>query len=246
MRSQLLNRRRVPGAAMVEFVLLLPIIILITGLSMYLALGLSTKEDLAVHTRYQVWRDLQDSYMSPTWWWRDDMGGDPNSTRWDGTWSPGDLTANGAPGTGCGTQSQPRGTGDALDYVLANAGQEADSFTSNPAAQQLFNLAWNNLPGRYDVRQSVDYESATPLYKYLNGNIYCELQIDTPDWTHGQLPLWVIANGQDGPMSQVRQIFTNALANVPEPFQKMNQEVIHGWFTESYMMSWNNSQMKVP
>ena len=57
-------------------------------------------------------------------------------------------------------------------------------------------------------------------------------------------PLWVIA--QSGPMEQINSIFQQNLNAVPEPFQRMSEEVLHGWFTESYMMSWNNKNMKVP
>jgi hypothetical protein len=225
---------------MVEFVLLLPLIILVCGLSMYLAMGLSTKEDLVVHTRYKVWRDAQDTYMMPNWFWRDDLN--------DGTWSPYDPTANGQAGTGTGNPdaNRPRGTGDALAYALTNAGDAAYSAANNNAAQDLFNRVWNNLPGRYDVKQNVYFSSATPLYSYLNGTIYSELQNDTADWTHGQLPLWIIA--QSGPMQQINSIFTNTLgqnaANLPEPFQRMGEEVLHGWFAESYMMNWNNRNNK--
>jgi hypothetical protein len=235
---------------MVEFVILLPFIILITGLGMYLALGLTAKEDLLVQTRCNVWNHS--------------LG----NTTDQGPWQSFDPNATGAAGSGTSDEDpdHPRGTGDALDYALANAGQEAESAATNNAAQDLFNRVWNNLPGRNDLKKSVDYEKATPAFNFLNGNINYELQLDTADWVHGynayyvfdasqpfqvqpgdsrQLPLWAIA--QYGPMQQINTIFTQTFgSNLPEPFQRMGQEVLHGWFTESYMWGWNNSNAVVP
>ena len=242
--------RRRPGAAMVEFVILLPIIILIIGLSMYLAMGLAAKENLVVQTRYLAWNHSQ---------------GDTNDP---GTWPSFDPNATGAAGSGTSNEdpNHPRGTGDALNYALANAGQQAESSISNNSAQDLFNRVWNNLPGRNDAIKNDDFEKAPPAFKYLNGNIYAELQLDTADWVHGQNAYYVFdpsqtfqvqpgdsrqlprgALAQYGPMQQINTIFSQTFgSNLPQPFQRMGQEVLHGWFTESYMWGWNNTNAKIP
>jgi hypothetical protein len=225
------------GGAMVEFILMLPIIVMVCGLGVYLAIGLRTKAGLMVKTRYDVWRSAARLREGASWWWHDDMH--------DWTWSKYDPMANGPPGSGAGNdQARPRGTGDALDYLYTNAGQKAESVTANIGAMDLFNRVWNNLPGMYDKKETKEYDTQAPLWKYLNGTIHAEQELDTAAWTHGQVPLWVIA--QYGPMLGINNSFHQNLNDVPQSFRRMRDEVYHAWFEEDYMMSWNDPNAKIP
>lgn len=48
-------RRRAPGNALLEFLLTLPIIIFVTGLTVYMSLAMLTKQRTLVEARHQLW-----------------------------------------------------------------------------------------------------------------------------------------------------------------------------------------------
>ena len=58
-------RRRAPGNALVEFVLTLPIIFFMTGLTIYMSMAMLSKQQALVEARYRLYRTATNGYWPP-------------------------------------------------------------------------------------------------------------------------------------------------------------------------------------
>jgi hypothetical protein len=216
------RRRVAPGAALAEFVLMLPIMMFIAAFAVYLGLGLWKKQDTQVVVRHNVWR-----HVERTWWHHDEH-----------SWPDWNGNANGPVGTGATTDDlRPRGTGEELRYLYDNAGRAAANASINAQADDYFRRVWNNLPGRHHGVQTVDFRTNSPAFEFLNGEVRTDYYHDSVSWTHGQEPIWLIA--QYGPMALIKALFETQLADVPPEFHRMREEVLHAWFKEEAMDNWN-------
>lgn len=222
-------RRRERGGAMVEFILMIPLMIFIVVLGTYLALGMRTKQLVLVDARFDLWRNINN-------WWR----------YWDDSshgWPEWDANAIGEIGGGADSSNRPRGTGEALDYLYENAGAYARDVTTNSQADEYFRRIWNNLPGRHEVRRGQMLQSAE-MTSFLDGEVKARHVMDSSAWPIAHLRLWILA--QHGPMKEINEIFHEELQDVPPEFMRMREEVFHNWFEESWLPNWNHQQAVIP
>jgi len=223
------RRKTRPGGAMVEFLLMIPILLFIMALGGYMALGMRTKQDTLVRSRYDLWRNINQ-------WWHD----------WDDAvayWSDWDPTASGPIGTPVDTSNRPRGSGEALEYLYKEAGDDAYGMTDNAQAQAFFRTIWNNLPGRHVVRRGRTLEAAE-IVRFLSSEIRGRHQMDSSTWPIAHLRLWYFA--QYGPMQEINGIFHDELADVPDEFKRVRDEVLHNWFSEEWLPNWNDPNAVLP
>jgi len=241
------RRRTHRGAAMVEFVLLLIIILPLAALSIYLGNGLLNKEWNQILVRGDVWHQIRRG------WWHHDRGWHLQNGRWLPTrnghacsWSDWEEDANGPIGSGAGTKRLPRGTGtdDELEYLYEQALHEAMDITGNDTAEDYYCRIFNNLPGRHNFARVGRFRTGSKAFESLDGKIRTDFYCDSPTWTHDQEPLWRLA--QYGPMREIRTLFESHLADVPPEFRRMRDEVLHAWFTEEHLLNWNNANAVLP
>lgn len=241
-----LRRRSCRGEAMLEFVGVLPILLFIFGMAAFLGIGLNVKEGSQVEVRQNLWEQA----ARHGWWHHYNT-----ASRSDGTWTPWDPFANGniGSGTSTGTEYKPRGTGEELDYLYSNAGDQAMAVTGNAMAEDYYRRVWNNLCGRHFCESVKEYRTGSDMFKWLDATergpgddrrINSPYYSDSPTWVHGQIPLWLIA--QYGPMVRIRSAFETHLAPVPQEFRRMAKELLHAWFEEEYMVGWNNPNAVFP
>jgi hypothetical protein len=231
---------------MVEFLLMLPIMLIICGMAIFLSMGMRAKEESQIQVRHDLWYQ-----MRRRGWHHYDSG-----RRQDGTWTAWDPDANGAIGDGAstGTENRPRGTGDELDYLYDNAGHHAMGVTNNPVAEDYYRRLWNNLPGRHHRADIRSFETGAPMYRWIDRTqrdgkderIQSHYWNDSPSWWHGQLPPWLIA--QYGPVKEIRETFERHLEDqtIPVEFRRMTTEVLHAWFAEERLRNWNNPNVVIP
>lgn len=228
MMRQLPSRRHHRGGAMVEFLLMLPILFFIIAMAVYLGKGLFIKEETQIDTRYRLWRQVRRS------WWHHD----------DSSWSAWDGDANGDIGTGAASGDRPRGEGEAIEDLYDNAGRHAMAVSNHPDATDYFKRIWNNIPGRHHRQRGKWFDVEGEAFRWMEHRVETDYYCDSASWTHGQEPAWLIA--QYGPMLEIKTAFETHLADVPAEFRRMREEVFHAWFEEEYLLSWNNPNAEIP
>jgi hypothetical protein len=214
---------------MFEFLLMVPLLMFILALGGYLALGMRSKQDTLVRSRYDLWLNINQ-------WWH-------NWTEEVTHWSAWDTGADGPIGSAANTGNRPRGTGEELEYLYKEAGADAYNATDNTMARAYFRTIWNNLPGRHVVRRSRTLETASAV-EFLASEIRGQHTMDSSTWPVAHLRLWHFA--QQGPMKEINQIFNEELQDVPDEYKRARAEILHNWFSEDWMPNWNSQYAVFP
>ncbi|MBN2584241.1 MAG: hypothetical protein JXL80_14355 [Planctomycetes bacterium] len=217
------------GAAMVEFLLMIPIIVFVISIGCYMAIGMRCKQDTLVRSRYDLWLNINQ-------WWHD----------WDEEvthWSAWDTGANGSIPSPVNEGNRPRGTGEALEHLYDEAGREAYETSSNMETQDYFRRIWNNLPGRHVVRRTRTLETSEAV-SFLESDVHGRHIMDSSTWPVAHLRLWYFA--QYGPMKEINDIFHDELDDMPDEYKRVREEILHNWFSEAWMPNWNSEYAVFP
>jgi hypothetical protein len=199
------------GNALLEFVLTLPIIIFIAGLTLYMSIAMMTKQTAVVEARHKLWSTAHGGWSmmriyTPAGTDAYQMGPRPDS---------GDM---------------PRGSGEELDRLRPEVEPSTLATTSNALARQFWQDTWNNLPGRQHVEDKEKFEVA-PMWNFIDTNTSSDHYRDSDVWKFYHMDQWRIARG--GPVKEIFDAFNNNInigTPVPEPFKKTRDDIIKRWF----------------
>ena len=197
------------GNALLEFVLTLPIIFFLTGLTMYLSFGMLSKQKALVDARRALWR----SAGHGQWTEMRLEGHTPGLVEDDGT-------------------NRPRGTGEELDRLRPDVEPRTIVKTTNPRAQDYWYRIWDNLPGRHEAHASRSFADRVPgsMWGFLRKDTRAEHWRDTSPWHFHHLDAWKIA--RSGPLREIFQAFRDNLetARFAPHFEPTRDDVMNRWW----------------
>ncbi|MCX5683291.1 MAG: hypothetical protein NT049_06365 [Planctomycetota bacterium] len=179
-------RRRAGGNALLEFLLTLPIIIFVAGLTIYMSIAMLAKQQAVAEARTNLYK-------------------------WShGAWSPMKLegwdSSLNAPGTG--GPNKPRGFGDDLDRLRPEIEPSTIAQVSNALVRDFWERSWDNLPGRYKTDSTKTFETA-PMWNFIEKSASADHQRDSSAWHFDHFDLWKVA--RSGPLKEVFDAFRNNL-----------------------------------
>jgi hypothetical protein len=197
------RRRSLPGNALIEFVLTLPIIVFVTGLTMYMSMGMLAKQQTLTDARHQL--------ALNHWGWPP-MELDP---RWTGPSS--------------GTVDFPRGEGQALNRLKVEVDPVTIQKVSSDQARDYWRRLWGNLPARQHTEASRSFQTQGSLWNYLPKTATSDQYGDQNEWRHFSIDCWKIS--RSGPLHPIYQSFwDNMQAGVAPHFETTRKEIIRRWF----------------
>jgi hypothetical protein len=195
------------GNALLEFVLTLPIIIFMTGLTIYMAMAMLTKQQALVEARLRLWR-------AAGWYWP------PMKLEgWDPTTDP--NFHDPPPNAG----HMPRGEGEELDRLYQEVSPQTVNRVSNAKARQYWERLWGNLPGRHETEASMSFETHGRMWDFIEKTAEADHFRDSSPWHYQHLDAWMIA--RSGPLKEIFDAFRdnlppNILPDVTQPFRVRN------------------------
>ena len=207
-------RRRAPGNALLEFALTLPIIIFMTGVTIYMAMAMLTKQQAVVEARYHLWIAANGSWApmklegwAPTGNLPDPSGGD-----------------------------MPRGSGDELTRLYPEVFQPALNATTSSMAQDYANRIWGNLPGRQHTHAERSFQSRGGLWDFIDHTATSDHYRDTSPWHFYDLDAWKIA--RTGPCKAIFEAFRDNLpATVAPHFKPTRDDIYNHWWHANDILS---------
>jgi hypothetical protein len=202
-------RRTLPGNALLEFVLTLPILMFVTGLTIHMSLAMLTKQKALVDARYNLFRAAGHG------WWTD--------MKLESWATPG--VAN--PGTG--GQQMPRGTGEELDRLHTEVAQQSVAETTNQKARDYFQRIWDNLPGRHMTESQKSFTPWGHAYDFLPNSAQADHWRDSSPWHYYHIDPWKIA--RSGPLREIFEAFRDNLPpNVAPHFKPTRDDIYNRWW----------------
>ncbi len=203
-------RRARKGNALLEFILTLPIIIFMLGLTITMAMAMLTRQQAVVQARHDLWAAANGGW-SPM-----------NLEGWDPVQTP--PPAN--PG------DMPRGTGAELDRLNADIGSTVQAATSNGAAQDYWSRIWGNLPGRHHMHAETSFTRQGSLWNFIDNTATSDHYRDSSTWHFYHLDVWQIA--RTGPVKPIFDAFqANLPPDVAPQYQATRNDIISRWFHAS-------------
>lgn len=200
------RRRPRPGNALLEFVLTLPIIIFVTGLTIYMAIGMLTKQQTLVEARHRLFSSAGHGHWIPM-----NLEG----------WEPEDFEDD-------GTQ-RPRGTGEALNRLRPDVEPHTIEKTDNALAVDFWDRIWGNLPARHEMHAHRSFETQGSLWNFINRSTHAACYRDSSPWHYAHLDLWKVA--RSGPLQVIYRAFKDNLEpDVAEHFEPTREDIINRWF----------------
>jgi len=201
------GRRPRAGNALLEFILTLPIVIFVAGLTIYMSMAMLTRQQTLVDARRVV---LNASNTDNGW-----------SSMQLETWLPGlrrNLRAN-----------LPRGTGEELERLRREIEPDTVAKTSNALARDYWNRIWINLPGRREVHTSRSFTTQGRMWDFIDKTATADRWADTSPWYFHDLDTWQIA--RSGPLEDIFKAFYNNLQGpVAAHFQPTRDDIIQRWW----------------
>lgn len=179
-------RRRVRGNALLEFLLTIPIIVFVAGLTITMSVAMLSKQQALVEARADMYK-------------------------WShGGWSPMKLTgwdpSQSAPGVG--GPNRPRGYGEDLDRLQPEIAPSTIARIGDPLTRDWWERIWDNLPGRFKVEKTKRFETA-PMWNFIETSAHADHVRDSSPWHFDHLDIWRIA--RDGALSEVFNTFRQSL-----------------------------------
>jgi len=207
--SRRLVRSARRGNALLEFILTLPILIFVTGLTIYMSLAMLAKQQALVEARHHLWHAAQHGGWSPL--------------KLEG-WAPTDVPASEED-----YGHRPRGVGDELERLRPEIEPATVQKTSNSDALEYWERLWGNLPGRHETRASRSFETQGSLWNFLNRTAHAAHWRDSSPWHFQHLDAWKIA--RSGPLREIFDPFAQYLGgDVADHFQQTRDDIIKRWF----------------
>jgi hypothetical protein len=202
---------RVPrfrGNALLEFVLTLPIIFFMTGLTIYMSMAMLSKQQALVEARYTLYRTATNGYWPP-------MKGVALS----------DTSYTNSPRDG----NMPRGFGEELDRLEPEVAPPTLASTSNGQAREYWQRLWTNLPGRHETRAQKSFETKGRMWDFIERPAKANHVRDSSPWHFFHLDAWKIA--RSGPLREIFDAFYNNLqATVAPHFDPTRKDIIDRWW----------------
>lgn len=197
------RRRSLPGNAMIEFLLTLPIILFLTGLTIYMSMAMLTKQRTIIEAYHSVYR-----------------------IRW---WYPAPNYSPSYDGSGAGEEHRPRGTGESLERLRQDVQAETIQQVSSALARNYWTRLFGNLPGRDEQEESRSFETQGSLWNFIPKTAVSDHFRDQSEWRFFDLDTWKIA--RSGPLNVIYQSFwDNLQGDVAPHFQKTRDEIIERWW----------------
>jgi hypothetical protein len=201
-------RRGAPGNALIEFILTLPILIFLTGLTIYMAMAMLTKQQVLVEARYHLYRTASNGYWPPM------IGVDWTDTSYVNSPRDGDM---------------PRGIGAELDRLHGEVAAPSLARSSNAQAQDFFNRIWTNLPGRHETKSSQSFKTQGHLWDFIDRTANANHVRDSSPWHFFHIDAWKIA--RSGPLKEIFDAFHNNLnGDVAPHFQPTRDDILKRWW----------------
>ena len=179
-------RRRARGNALLEFLLTIPIIVFVAGLTIYMSIAMLTKQQALVEARHNLYK------LSHGGW---------SAMKLEG-WDPA-LTNPGAGGA-----NMPRGYGDDLDRLQPEIEPSTIARVSTPDARSYWERLWDNLPGRFQTESTKTFKTA-PMWNFLDKSAQADHVRDSSAWHFNHLDAWKIA--RSGPLGDIFRAFRHSL-----------------------------------
>jgi hypothetical protein len=202
-----LRRRGVRrGNALLEFILTLPVIIFILGLTITMALAMLARQEAIVDARYHLWSAANGG------WTPMKLEG------WTPTQAPPD--ANGG--------DMPRGSGEELDRLNGDI-SSAISAASSGGSTDFWDRLWGNLPGRQHTHADKTFKRPGNLWNFIDNHASADHYRDSSPWHFYHIDAWRIA--RTGPVKPIFDAFENKLPpDVPDFFKPTRDDIIERWF----------------
>ena len=197
------RRRSRPGNAMIEFVLTLPIIMFLTGLTIYMSSAMLTKQRSVIEAYHRLY-----------------------SIRW---WYPAPNYSPSYDGSGAGEEHRPRGTGESLERLRRDVEPATVHKVSSALARNYWARLFGNLPGRDEHEESRSFETRGPYWRFIPTTVISDHYRDQSEWRFFDLDVWKIA--RSGPLNVIYQSFyENLQGDVAPHFEKTRDDIIHRWW----------------
>jgi len=188
---------------MIEFLLTVPFVMFLAGLTVHTANGLLTKQRTILDARHQVYL-ARDSWSSAN-----------VDTSYDGS--------------GSGDASRPRGTGESLDRLRSDIESDTLDQVSSASAVDFWNRVFGNLPGRQSAESTRSFETQGELYAFIPTALTSDHRCDQNEWRFSDIDVWRIA--RSGPLQVVFAAFLDNLqGEVAAPFEKTRTDILDRWW----------------
>jgi hypothetical protein len=198
-----------PGNALIEFLLCIPVIVFIAGLTMYMSMAMVTRQDALVEARYELWTSASNN----AWSLEQLDGFDPSS------FTP--------PKTGYG--QKPRGYGEELDRLRPEVEPKALAATQDTKAGDYWRRLWDNLPGRSNIEVSKTFTSSGKMWDFIDHTAMAQHWRDASEWRYYHLDAWKIM--RTGPLQEIYNAFNDHLqASVAPHFQQVHDDIMSRWW----------------
>ncbi|MBM4018358.1 MAG: pilus assembly protein [Planctomycetes bacterium] len=198
---------RAPGNALLEFVLTLPIIVFVAGLTIVMSMAMLSKQQALLVARYHLYQAAGNG-----WWTQMKLEG------WDASLS----------NPGAGGQNMPRGYGAELDRLYPEVAPRSLASTSNAEARDYWQRIWDNLPGRHETHASRTFKRAK-MWEFIEPTASADHLRDSSPWHYHHLDAWKIA--RSGPLREIFDAFYNNLqATVAPHFDPTRKDIIDRWW----------------
>jgi len=202
------RRRARKGNALLEFVLTLPIIIFMAGLTMYMSFAMLTQQKALVACRRSLWRSAGHGHWTPmklegTEPILDDIDDDTH---------------------------RPRGAGEELERLRPEVEPETLARTSNPRAREYWFRIWDNLPGRHESEASRSFKTTGRLWNFIRRTSHAKHQRDSSPWHFYHIDAWKIARA--GPLKEIFDAFYDHLEmeTFAPHFEPTRDDIMRRWW----------------
>jgi hypothetical protein len=197
------RRRARRGNALLEFVLTLPIIVFVAGLTMVMANALLARQQAIVEARHHLWAAVNNGGWTPM-----------NLEGW--------LPAQVPPADDAG--AMPRGEGEELSRLKPEVEPPTLQTTSDGLAREYWQRIWGNLPGRHHAHQDGSFERAK-MWAFIDPTVSADHYRDSSSWHFFHLDIWRIA--RSGPCKEIFDAFHDHLTGTVAPhFRPTRDEII--------------------
>ena len=205
-----------PGNALVEFVLCLPIIFFLTGLTVYMSFAMLARQQALVKVRHDLFTVANRD-------WPRMVG-----VNWSTPTPTVDLTGSGG--------DRPRGKGEELERLRPEVEPVTIARVTNNMARDFWQRVWSNLPGRHSIHATQTWESKGTMWNFLDHTAMADLHRDSSSWHWRHLDVWKI--GRSGPWRDIFQAFyDNLQTDVAPHFKPTRDDLMQRWWHGSDILA---------
>lgn len=200
------------GNALLEFVLTLPIIIFMAGLTIYMSSAMLARQKALVEARHHLFDAANGG------WSKMILDSDPAQDP---------VRANAG--------DMPRGTGEELDRLRPEVESPTFAATTNGKAREYWQRIWENLPGRHHTHQDEHFHVAR-MWNFIDTTASADYYRDSSSWHFYHLDAWRIA--RSGPLEGIFKPFQEYLPpDVPPLFKQTRDDIFYRWWHGGDLLS---------